>query len=259
MLKELFGVLEQIEDLYLMLFDLELKHQKYSGKFRTIIKKLEVLINEEKTLLWQNFANYEEIKKDAQLKKLSEAGVLRLNNLFLSMSGDAGIEYADTLNYDIHRIMLKIIEFIIDNPYYEEVRRDLLTFKYNIIFEDYNIESDFILRNDMTSIALISESLKEDVPSFRYINKAVLVSEIKIVVEELKMIYNDSDIESYVIIKMINILARMALCSDNELEFVIKDVQDLLWSEEVSYKVRNICLEMVEVFKQIQNSFYFSR
>ena len=145
MLKELFGVLEQIEDLYLMLFDLELKHQKYSGKFRTIIKKLEVLINEEKTLLWQNFANYEEIKKDAQLKKLSEAGVLRLNNLFLSMSGDAGIEYADALNYDIHRIMLKIIEFIIDNPYYEEVRRDLLTFKYNIIFEDYNIESDFIL------------------------------------------------------------------------------------------------------------------
>ena len=38
------------------------------------------------------------------------------------------------------KIVLKFLEQLINNPYYEEVRDDLIRYKYDIIFLDYHIE-----------------------------------------------------------------------------------------------------------------------
>lgn len=271
-LVNLLNVEERIEELYLLLVHLEINGQIDTEYYNQVVKEIFDLTKKEKELLIQKGIVYEDLRREVKKQVISSylpiylgfhthASSFRLYNMLESISGDPGIEYADALNYDIYRILFKFLEYIVDNPYYEDIRDDLIYFKYDIIFRNYNIESDFILKNDMTSISLDSRNLKEDLPSSKYIDQAILVLEIE---EAVKQILSVSDTNSFnahtlIVIKIMQILARMALCTEDELAFVIDDVHYLLESEEVDLKIKETFLEMTDIFKQIQNSFYFSR
>lgn len=263
---------EDIEKLYLYLIHLEISGQRQSDDYRIIMQKIDGLTKEESSLLINIQDNYVDIKRKIQsdishnfpiyLGFSTQASTLRLQNLFDSICGDPGIEYADALNYDIHRILLKFLECMIDNPYYEEIRRDLIYFKYDIIFLDYKLESDFLLENDLTRIPLEARLLQDDLPSHKYIEQSILVWEIEEAIKQIECINNVSERASshvLVIIKMMQIFARMALCSEKQLNYVMDDVHYLMENTEVDSQIKEIMIEVAEIFEQIQSSFYFSR
>ena len=271
-LTKLKEVEEKVEKLYLYLVQLEISGQKQSKEYRQVMQKIDGLTKVESSLLIDTKDYYDDMKKEIQLDCFSrfpihlgfstDASTLRLYYLFESICGDAGIEYANALNYDIHRVLLKFLEQMIDNPYYEEIRRDLIYFKYDIIFLDYNLENDFLLENDLTRISLDARALQDEVPSHKYIEQAILVWEIEEAIKQIECIGDISENannHSLVIIKMMQIFARMALCTERELNFVMDDVHYLMENNEIDLQIKTIMMEMAEIFEQIQSSFYFSR
>ena len=263
---------EEIEKLYLFLIRMEISGQKYSDAYRYMMKRIDALTKEENKLLVEMEGTYLDVKKELQSYSVKEmpinlgfhtnASVLRFEKMIDSVWGDSGIEYADALYYDIHRILLKFLEYMIDNPYYENIRKDLISFKYDIIFLDYNVENDFLTEKDMSCISLDSRILQGILPSSKYIDQAILILEIEEAIKQIQCIGDVSEkTSSYtlVVIKMMQIFARMALCRNEELNCVMDDVQSLLEDEEIDFRVKEIMTELAEIFEQIQNSFYFSR
>lgn len=271
-LTKLQTIEDDVEKLYLYLVHLEINGQKQSADYRLVMQKIDDLTKLESSLLIDTQDNYTDIKRKIQMDSSenfpihlgfsTKASTLRLQYLLDGISGDPGIEYADALNYDIHRVLLKFLECMIDNPYYEEVRRDLIYFKYDIIFLDYNLESDFLLENDLTRISLKARTLQDNVPSHKYISQAILVWEIEEAIKQIECVGDISECpssHSLVIIKMMQIFARMALCSERELNYVMDDVHYLMENTEIDSQIKEIMMEIAEIFEQIQSSFYFSR
>ena len=263
---------EEIEKLYLFLIRMEISCQKYSDAYQYMMKRIDALTKEENKLLVEMEGTHLDVKKELQSYSVKEmpinlgfhtnASVLRFEKMIDSVWGDSGIEYADALYYDIHRILLKFLEYMIDNPYYENIRKDLISFKYDIIFLDYNVENDFLTEKDMSCISLDSRILQGILPSSKYIDQAILILEIEEAIKQIQCIGDVSEkTSSYtlVVIKMMQIFARMALCRNEELNCVMDDVQSLLEDEEIDFRVKEIMTELAEIFEQIQNSFYFSR
>src|SRR5699024_3020130 len=136
-----------------------------------------------------------------------------------------------------------------NNPYYEEVRDDLIRYKYDIIFLDYHIESDYLSQGHISG-ELTSEVLKKELISSRYIDQVLLVDKIE---EEITYLKNISDIESsknrvLAIILAIESLARLALCDEVTLSFVIEDFKFMLDSDELDVAVKELVLDMAQIF-----------
>ena len=269
---QLIDVEEKIEKLFKILVELEISNQKNSVLFFNTMQQISVLTKKESSLLIEANDYYGDMRDELEayhVKKLPinlgfnvNAPILRLHLLLDSICADSGVEYADAIHYDIHRILLKFLEYMIDNPYYEEIREDLLYFKYDIIFLDYNVEHDFLMMKDFTRVSLDSRALKEDLPSAKYIEQAILVWEIEEAVKEIESV-NDinayAHIHSLVVLKIMQIFARMALCNEEQLNYVMDDVRYLMENDEIDIRIKEIMGEMTEIFEQIQTSFYFSR
>ena len=73
------------------------------------------------------------------------------------------------------------------------------------------------------------------------------------------MLNSRSHYHTFIVVQMMKIFARMALCSEEQLALVMNDVNYLMESEEVDFKIKETFLEMTDIFKQIQGGFYFSR
>ena len=263
---ELLNVENEIENLYLALAYLEISGNVDGVIYENNKKKIDKLLKKERNL----FLNYSSIYinyKNPSLNAMpihlgfdSKAFYLRINHIIDSMSGDTGIEYADALYYDINRVLLKFLENMIHNPYYEDIRNDLIYFKYDIIYLDMNVENDFILFNNTGSVVLDSRLLKEDLPSSKYINQAILVLGIEEAMKQIMSIdMQQVNSRVFVVIEVMQIMARLALCSEYELALVMDDVNYMMESEDTDLRVKEIFLEMTDIFRQIQNSFHFSR
>ena len=268
---KLLSLEENIEKLYLYLVELEVSGQKHSVEYRLVMEKINTLSKQESSLLidaWKDDDLKERINHFSlkefpiNLGRHTQASEIRLHYLLQSVSGDSGMEYACALKYDLDRILLKFLEFMIDNPYYEDIRKELIYFKYDLIFLDYNVESDFLLENDYTRISLDSRTYQEGLPSHKYIDQAILVWELEEAIKQIEAINHiDEQTGSYtfVIIKVMQIFARMALCDQEQLNYVLDDVRYLMENETMDLKTKEIMMEISEIFKEIQASFYFSR
>ena len=264
-------VLEKvIEEHFLYLVYLERNHENNSFEYVSMIEKIRSLLKQEQHLLEQA-SDYLVLRdflqpylaKPLRLINLSynnHTFLYRLNYLLESFCCDEGVEYASFLTYDIHKIILKFLEQLINNPYYRDVRDDLIRYKYDIIFLDYHIESDY-MSQDKISEELNSEFLKKDLISSKYIDQVLLIDQIR---EEMVCLKNITDINNskdhvFVIILAIAVLARLALCDEKMLAFIIDDFNNMLVCDELDIEVKDIVLEMIDLFKQIRNCFYFSR
>ena len=247
---KLLSLEENIEKLYLYLVELEVSGQKHSVEYRLVMEKIDTLTKQEGSLLIDAEED-DDIKEKINHFSLKEfpinlgyhtqASEIRLYYLLQSIQGDSGMEYACALKYDINRILLKFLEFMIDNPYYEDIRKELIYFKYDLIFLDYNVESDFLLENDYTCISLDSRTYQEGLPSHKYIDQAILVWELEEAIKQIEAINHiDEQTGSYtfVIIKVMQIFARMALCDQEQLNYVLDDVRYLMENETMDLKTK---------------------
>ena len=268
---KLLSLEKEIEELYLYLVTLEISEQKHSHPYRLVMERINNLTKQESSLLIdaQGDDHIQEVMNHYSLRELpinlghhTQVSEMRLHYLLQSVSGDVGMEYAYALKYDINRILLKFLECMIDNPYYEDIRNKLIYFKYDIIFLDYNVENDFLLENDYTRVSLDSRAYQENLPSHKYIDQAILIWESEEAMKQVMVASNvNGQTSSYifVVIQAMQILARMALCTEEQLNYVMDDFHYLMESESIHSKTKEIIMELFEIFKEIQTSFYFSR
>ena len=271
MLNDILRLENDIESLYIQLVMLDINGKKDSIQYQIILAQINQLTKREESLLIDIQPFYQAIKKEISKYNVKAfpinlgfnnyAYLLRLNYLLDSISGDSGVEYAIALYYDINKIILKLLEYLIDNPYYEELRQDLIYFKYDIIFLDYNMEIDFLLENDNSLIALNSSDLRRDTMCAKYIDKGILVSDILENLKQIELIANmdKNNKLSIIVIKFLQIVARVSLCNEELLPYVMDDINLLLENEELDESVKEIIMQILEIFKQIKDSFYFSR
>lgn len=270
-LERLILVEEQIKKRYLYLVQKEISGTLTEGNLSLIKQDILLITKEEASLLRSPEVSYQEMQQIIASKLTgypsfltlgvdSEAHLIRLYHMLESIQGDEGIEYADALKYDIHKIIMKFLENILANPYYASIREKLILFKYDLIFDDYNLEADYLLDNDMSYIKLNNQDYRIDLPSHKYIDQVILIYESK---EFMQILRNYSALEEYeyadVIMVIIHILARLALCSENELAFVMSDFRMLLENEEMDHHIQNTIQEMLVIFRQIESNFHFSR
>lgn len=271
-MQQLIELEEKIEVIYLQLMNLEKSGLKKSLDYQILVEEVRRLVKLEMLFFMHDDFSFKDLKKvlekpdkgptlPVHLGCYEHAYFFRLSSLIDSISGDDTILYAVALNYDIYQIILKCVEVMLDNDYYREIKGDLLRVKYDLIYLDYEMESDFLLENEKESISLKSRILKEDLPSSKYVDQAILVYESLENIRYLRVLSLEfgEDYYSLAVVFILNILARVAMCNGETLTYVMNDFNLLLEDEELNMEIRNLIMEMIELFKQIQHEFYFKR
>ena len=70
------------------------------------------------------------------------------------------------------------LDFIINNPYYSDIRKDLIFYKYNLLFLNSYSEHDFLINRDINTISLETNNCRtEDLASYVFVDKSILVLE----------------------------------------------------------------------------------
>lgn len=273
-LEELLQVEEKLENCYLYLVYLESSGLVKEDEYTMVKQDIEALTKKEMQLLSSPTGTYQEMKALLSERMSSkpmlvnlgyhtEAHLLRLNMMLDLICEDAGVEYANALKYDLHKIILKFLESLLSNSYYEDIRSDLIKAKYDLIFYDYSLEADYLVQDDTLDIKLDSASYKENLPSHRYIDQVILIDESREIMQSIA--YLNSDLlamhHNYAlfILKMIHLLSRLALCDEDMLSPVMEEFNYLIVSEEIDPSIKGIICDMLEIFRQIESSFYFSR
>lgn len=266
-------ILEQnLEKLYIALAYLEISGEINSDVYKLNMQKINELTKQEGVLLASLNDSYNNAKMnvEALLKKMfdinlgynDEAYLIRVNKLLESICGDSGIEYADALYYDIHKIILTFLDYMIDKPYYEDIRQDLIFYKYDIIFLDYNIESDFLIQLEENKVSLNSKRLRNSLPCSKYIEKAILVTDILEYLKQIELAFDLNEKNSsyvLVVMRILQIFARISLCDEELLKYVMDDINNLLENDDVNETVKEIIIQVLEMFRQIKDNFYFTR
>ncbi len=203
------------------------------------------------------------IKKYLQGQIIVSTSINRIVYLLEAISGDDGIKYAHILYYDIHKIIMKFLDTMISDAYFENIRKILIEYKYNLISIDYYLENDFLNPSNNKKIKLNQREDYVDLPSTRFIDQAVLVGESLDAIKYLALINfdfnNTYNQRALVVIQIINILARLALCNENDLFLIKDDFNKIYNSEEENNYVKELMGRLAFMFEKFQDDFYFSR
>lgn len=270
-LYQVMAIDEKIEDLYIRLINLSINGVWDGADYQYFVAQIKSLVEQERDLLADQPIHYHSLKEELQkymipklpinLEHHTNSFLIRLDGRLDAIYGDPGIEYANALYYDIHKIISKLLVFMIHNDYYAEIRDDLIRFYYDIIFLDDDMERDFCLQIESQDIELSSQKYQEDCPSFKYIDRAILFSDAEDDIQNIAALENrnnPSD-QALIAIYIMEIYARIALSKGSLQEVLLDDFKSMLEDEVISSEVKNMIMEIGDIFRQVQNQFYFSR
>ena len=275
-LQNLDNIEENIEENYLSLAELENRGFNNTLDYEYYFKEITDLLNKEKQILVNMISEYsiEDIKKlvlkykiskkelPISLGYLTDAYNYRILYLLEEMSGDDYLDYVEVLRTDISHIILKFLDNLINNPYYNNLKETLILYKYNLIFMHSELESDFIMNNLPQSLNLKADNYRtENMPAYKYIDKSILVLES---LDYLAEIIAENDLLSTnsiarMIIYIINIYARLTLCEADTLSLIYDEVVSLIESEETTPEVKKIFNEMSIILENIKNEISWAR
>ncbi len=267
---------EQIEEVYLKLSELETRDLQLTNDYEYYFQELINLMGREKQILVNMGSEYSnsEIKKVVLKNKYSKKELLislgyltdaynyRILHMLDDMSGDDYLDYASVLRTDISNIILKFLDYLINNPYYKDIKQSLVLYKYNLIFMNAQVEDDFIMGNLNSSLSLKTDSYRTgDLPAYSYIDKSILVLEsiddMYSITEENEL--GSSDAVARVLIYIINIFARLTLCEVDTLSLIYDDVMSIMESDMTSIEVKKLFSDMSLVLENIKNQIAWAR
>lgn len=275
--EELKIVAEAITIYYDNLAFLEYQDQIASPNYQTTFQSLYDEANHENILLTEaetlgllpsikQLIDKDLINKKEQgiILKHSKAHIFRLQSMIESMSPNDVLKYVYALKYDISRIILAMIEELFPDAYYEDIKEDLISFKYSLIFSHIDIENEFLAQElDNSKIRIISHSYRNPSnPGYRYIDKGVLVSESNpylMYLENVQDFLGSNIRRSLVIISILNILARLVLCDENTVSEIYEDLMNLLKSEQFSSELQDEIKNMLNILEKIQSRLTVTR
>ena len=272
-LKKFYGLEIKIEEIYLCLAELEERGFQGGLDYQYYFKELIDNINKEKKLLVDLGTNYRlsDVKKMVMRNKVSskelpislgyltDAYNYRILNMLEALDGDDYLDYVGVLKTDISNIILKFLEHLINNPYYEDLKADLVLFKYNLIFMNVDLENDFIMNNLGASLSLKANNYRTlDLPAYKYIDRSILVLEstdyFTRIIEE-----NEDINKSRVLIYIINVLARLILCEEDTLALIYSDLTNILEDDEINEDIKKLFQEMSTILENIKSEIVWAR
>lgn len=277
-LDRLYHIEENIESYYINLVKLEIDGKKDSIEYDYYLK----LISEE---TWNEsdffrsldldmiYAIRKRVEKDNFNKNtdkpialgfIAKAYYFRISNMLDLLIGDSLFDYADVLRYDINQILFSFLDYIIDNDYYEEIREDLIFYKYNQIFLNNRSEYDFLLFKDSNAINLLTNNYRtEDLLSRCFVDKAILGLEsldfITFITNCEENFKEEESSYSLMIISIINILARLVLCEEDMMNVVYSKLEALQRDDSISNNIKNTIGEMFDILDIIKHKIFWTR
>lgn len=275
-LNRLISVGEKIEMGFIALAKLETNGLSTSFEYEETIKVINDCVNQEKYLLdslsSEEILNFrKEILKHCNSRELSLAlGYLtnscyyRLLNIINSMLDSESYDYAIYLRYDLNQIIFSFLDYLINNPIYEEIRDELIFYKYNLIFMNRLSEDDFLQTRNIATINIESKSFKVDCnPDLIFVDKSILILEGREHVDTLEK-YGDNLGENnnyfaLVMISILELIARLVLSEEEILHYIQNDFQYLMEAECVSLDVKNLIQEMLNILEQLKDRIEVAR
>ena len=277
-LKLLYKIEEKVEQCYINLAQLEILGEIDSPEYNEYIKLIIELTNDEKRLFARldrstltkiiKQVNRDNFNKNNSnflgLGFLNNAYYNRLQNMLNLQLGDDLFDYANVVRYDINQIMLSFLDTIINNDYYIDIRKELIFYKYNLLFLNVYSEHDFLINRNINTISLETDNCRtEDLASYIFVDKTVLVLES---IDYLCYITNAKEDFRYntntyvnMVITIINILARFSLCEKDTLALVYDDFSYLLEDDSVYEDIKELIREMLEMLETIKNKIEWAR
>lgn len=269
-LNRLISIEEKIEMGFIALAKLEAGGLSLSFEYEETIKVINDCVNQEKHLLdslsSEEILNFrKEILKHCNNRGLSLAlGYLtnscyyRLLNIINSMLGSESYDYAMYLRYDLNQIIFAFLDYLINNPVYNEIRDELILYKYNLIFMNHLSGEDFLVTHNLSTINIESKSFKTGSnPDLIFVDKSIIILEGREHVDTLGE-YGDNFRENnshfaLVIVAILELIARLVLSEEEILQYLQEDFNYLLEADEVSVDVKNLIQEMLNILEQLKD------
>jgi len=275
-LNKLIIIEEKLEECFIELANLEANGKKDSLEYLEYFNLTNEYVEEEKRVL--DFLTPEEIKNirkqilkhcnkkecSLALGHLVDACYIRLLNIFNALLGSEAFDYEAYLRYDLNQIIFSFLEYLINNEYYEEIKNDLIYYKYNLIFLNYLSENDFLKTSDISTISIESKSFKtDDNYDLIFVDKTKLILEGK---EHISALYNLSDDfkensneYALAVISIIELLARLILSENDILHYIQQDFDMLLEDDSLSIEIKNLIQDMLIILEQLKNKIILAR
>lgn len=275
-LNRIISIEDKIEIGFIALARLEISGLNISFEYEETIKTIRDLINEEKRLLASlspeetfklrkqvlKFCNKDELS--ICLGHMTNASYYRLLNILNTMLGSELFDYATYLRYDLNQIIFSFLAYLINNEAYEEIRNDLIFYKYNLIFMNHLSEEDFLETRNIETISIESKNRKTDYnPDLIFADKSILVLEGREYadsIQEYSESFKDNNNQyTIVVIAIIELIARLVLSEGEILHYLEQDFDFLLKDESVSLEVKNLIQEMISVLEILKSNINIAR
>lgn len=270
---ELCGIEEYIEKNFIALAELEINgindvdyHYYYSGLVNLVESEKALVrtlgINARDVLNLLNDANPYKKEPIIGLGHVSEFYYFRLINIFKSMVESDLAFYAETVQYDINNLLLRFLSKMIDNEYFQNIREELIYFKYNIIFLNMDSEYDFLTGEESKPLET-KKYRTEDFSDYTYVDDSLLgfqsmqaLSYLYSIEDDFK---NNSDSYTKVVLCILNILVRLILCEDRLVNKIYPEFIYLIGEDNPSENLRETMKEMLDILNEIKNDISWSR
>lgn len=275
-LSELISIEEKIEISFIALAKLEASGLNSSFEYEEMFKTVYDLVSKEKNLLG-SLTNEEIISFRKQVSKFcnkSETSISlgyltnsiyqRLFNIFNTLFGSDAYDYASYLRYDLNQIIFSFLHYLINNPAYEDIKRDLIFYKYNLIYMNYLSEEDFLQTKDIYTIRIESKSYKNDFnPDLIFVDKSILILEGREFADFIEKygsdIKDNNNHFALVLLSILELLARLVLSEDEILHYLQQDFNYLLEDDGITLEVKSLIQEMLIILEQLKSNINVAR
>ncbi len=271
-IKNLMDIEEKIYRYYYIICELETNLVDDSNEYSLYFQEILNLTEAEKKYLTL-IASYDYASINKELAKYrtnkdkidydKDAPYYRLKNMIDGILGDDLINYALILQNDINLIILKIINNLCLDSKYFNLRNYLLIYKYKTIYLNFNTENAFLTDGIEASKLEANNYRTLDLPSYIYVDKSILVLESKNCLTDILLTSDtykeDEEHEAYMILDIINVLARLTLCNEETLNLVYDELMGLFQDESINRDLQELIKEMLQTLNTIKSSISWAR
>lgn len=273
LINELLVLEAKIINYYFELANIEIKgldkgeYNEFFCLLLDVLKEEEILVDILAEFSYKDIVNYLNLDNVCNLPiNLGfnrDAVKIRLKNILDVTFSDEVMQYACSLKYDMDKLALKMLDYLINNDAFMDIREELIYYKYDIIATNYDIQEDFLAHLKTDEGKLYNHLFIKEFPSLKFVENAVLITPCQESINFLSKSYNEKTFNrlDYFLItrNIINILVIMGVSREGILDKALQDFNNLLIDENLDEKIKEYILDLIEIFRKLENSFYFAR
>lgn len=267
---------EEIENCYIKLVESELDNNDvdYEYYFQILSDDVNAELYYYKIICNLDYADIlnkkikEELKDTNEfiisLGRHSKAMYYRLKYFIEAASFDDNLDYITTLRSDRTKIMLAMLNKMLENEFFSPIFEELVWFKYNLLYMHPYPESDFLFSKEINTSLDTDCYRTQDFPSSTYLDKAELVLPSidaldYIIASADSGFTSDDNIFANITLRLLTVISSMTLCTEENIRSVLFTINDILENPEYSFDLKNLLQEMINILQSIKSNISYKR